>query len=207
MSKKISELNSVTQANNNDTLIMNQNGETVQITKEDLFTDTEQHVTDLDTNTKELLGIEEYDNAQTYDIGDYCLYEDVLYLCKVKITSPENFDSTKWEEANMVDGLVRTLAGATLDGGIAIKLGKLMIQTGQITNVNVPASSYTGYPITFPKEFSLNPNVFVTPIGNYNIGGQATSVSTTGFTLNARSYDNNARTGRTYHYLAIGFAE
>lgn len=207
MSKKISELSTTSQANNEDILILNQNDETKQISKEDLFADTEQRIEDSSTALTNLIGVDEYSEEGVYSVGDYCLHENNLYLCIVAITTPEVWDSAKWQQTDITEGTVRTLAGTVISGGMAIKLGNVMIQTGQITNVTVPATGYTGYPVTFPKEFAYNPNVFITPTGNYNIIGQATSITTTGFTINVRSVDGNTRTGRVYHYMAIGNIE
>ena len=39
-----------------------------------------------------------YDNAQTYNVGDFCLYEDYLYKNVVAITTPEDFNYDHWEQ-------------------------------------------------------------------------------------------------------------
>lgn len=48
----------------------------------------------------------EYDETQTYAIGDYCMYTDtdaLLYKCIVAVTSPEDFDNTKWQVTTLID--------------------------------------------------------------------------------------------------------
>ena len=44
-----------------------------------------------------------YDNTQTYNVGAYVLYEDTLYKCTTAVTTPEDFDSTKWTQVKLVD--------------------------------------------------------------------------------------------------------
>ena len=46
---------------------------------------------------------DEYDNTLTYKVGDYCIYENKLYKCITEITTPESFDSSKWESVRIVD--------------------------------------------------------------------------------------------------------
>lgn len=42
------------------------------------------------------LGYDQYSNEETYDIGDYCIYNNTLYVCIVAITTPEDFSTAKW---------------------------------------------------------------------------------------------------------------
>lgn len=39
---------------------------------------------------------EGYSNLKTYKIGDYCIYNDLLYKCIVAVTTPQSFDDNKW---------------------------------------------------------------------------------------------------------------
>jgi hypothetical protein len=49
----------------------------------------------------------EYDDTQTYAVGDYCMYTDtddtLLYKCIIAVTSPEDFDNTKWQVTTLID--------------------------------------------------------------------------------------------------------
>lgn len=104
MSKKISELDTATEANNEDVLILNQSDETKQISKEDLFANTEGNIGTLNTKVDNLLGAEEYDSEYgTYSVGDYCVYEGLLYVCTTAILQSEDFDSEKWQQATIID--------------------------------------------------------------------------------------------------------
>ena len=47
-----------------------------------------------------------YDNAKTYTVGDYCIYGNILYKCNTAITTPEDFDSTKWDATTIGDEFV-----------------------------------------------------------------------------------------------------
>lgn len=39
----------------------------------------------------------QYSNTATYSIGDYCLYDGVLYKCIANIDTPEEWDAEHWE--------------------------------------------------------------------------------------------------------------
>lgn len=39
----------------------------------------------------------QYSNTATYSIGDYCLYDGVLYKCIADIDTPEEWDAEHWE--------------------------------------------------------------------------------------------------------------
>ena len=47
-----------------------------------------------------------YNNESMYGLGSYCTYNGKLYKCIIKITTPEDFDSTKWEWVNVCEELV-----------------------------------------------------------------------------------------------------
>lgn len=65
-------------------------------------------VTDLtDVNSKIADAIkniaDEYDASKTYNVNDYCIYENKLYVCTQEATG--EFDSEKWNEANVVEAI------------------------------------------------------------------------------------------------------
>lgn len=37
-----------------------------------------------------------YSNTNTYSVGDYVIYNGVLYVCNTAISVAEDFDSAKW---------------------------------------------------------------------------------------------------------------
>lgn len=54
---------------------------------------------------------DDYDNTQTYAVGDYCIYEGDLYKCITAVTSAESFDSTKWDAVLVTDELGQSSGG------------------------------------------------------------------------------------------------
>ena len=61
----------------------------------------------------------EYDNTATYEFGDYCIYENTLYLCDALQIVAEDFDPTKWiatsvaEENIGFNNLIKTIQNET----------------------------------------------------------------------------------------------
>lgn len=46
---------------------------------------------------------DEYNSTATYDVNDYCIYNNVLYKCITAVTVAEAFDSSKWEQTTVSD--------------------------------------------------------------------------------------------------------
>lgn len=57
------------------------------------------------TGTDNVLGYDEYDNTSTYEVGDYCIYNNKLYVCNTAIATAEEFNSAHWTETS-VDGII-----------------------------------------------------------------------------------------------------
>lgn len=83
---------------------------------------------------------EEYDPvAGVYSVGDYCIYQSVLYKCITAISTPEAFDSTKWTDVSVAEEL--TSQKNTLNQ-LETNVGKILpVITGTTNN-----SGYTIYP-------------------------------------------------------------
>lgn len=47
---------------------------------------------------------EAYSNQNTYEADDYCVYQYKLYQCNTAISVPENFNSNKWDEVQLLGG-------------------------------------------------------------------------------------------------------
>ncbi len=107
MSKKTIELNSATELNNSDTFVIDQGDETKKVTKEIAFSDINEKV-------DKALGVNEYDNTATYNVGDYCIYENILYKCTTSIVTAENFNSNHWTETEILSVLTTLSDGLTL---------------------------------------------------------------------------------------------
>lgn len=48
---------------------------------------------------------DKYNNAATYNIGDYCIYDYKLYKCNTQISTGEDFESTKWDQTTIMTEL------------------------------------------------------------------------------------------------------
>lgn len=46
-----------------------------------------------------------YNSTRTYAVGDYCIYEGVLFKCITAITTPETWDINKWKATNVATEL------------------------------------------------------------------------------------------------------
>ena len=57
------------------------------------------------TKTTNVIGYDEYDSTSTYNVGDYCIYNNMLFKCLVAITTAEEFNSEHWTETS-VDGII-----------------------------------------------------------------------------------------------------
>ena len=44
-----------------------------------------------------------YDDTQTYAVGDYVIYDGLLYKCNTAVTTAETFDPTKWTHVVVTD--------------------------------------------------------------------------------------------------------
>lgn len=44
-----------------------------------------------------------YDSTKTYELYDYCIYNNELYKCNTAIETAEEFDETKWEKVNVTN--------------------------------------------------------------------------------------------------------
>lgn len=48
------------------------------------------------------IGGEDYDNTETYEVGDIVKYEEQLYICIENVDTPEEFDDTKWSQTDVL---------------------------------------------------------------------------------------------------------
>jgi len=44
---------------------------------------------------------DEYNSTLTYELGSYCIYNNVLYKCTTAVTTAESFDSSKWTQTTI----------------------------------------------------------------------------------------------------------
>ena len=121
-----------------------------------------------DTNTNNNFG-DSYSTSNTYNVGDYCVYEDRLYRCITAITTPESFNSAKWEKTVVTDEINERfkwkLAG-TATGKTAITLPDHFNEI--LVRCNVNSDNYTNI---IPKE------ILISTLQNFNIGGRRTTTN------------------------------
>lgn len=66
-----------------------------------------------------------YDSTSTYNIGDYVIYNSILYRCIVPISVPESFDGNHWNRTTIeeiIDGVNNDLD--QLNSNLSLKLDK-----------------------------------------------------------------------------------
>lgn len=95
---------------------------------ENQFLGEDEYTTELNTENQTIFGsinevltyakniANEYDDTETYAIGDFVTYEGVLYKCIVAISVAESWDSTHWDSTLIVD----EFGGS---GGASVTLG------------------------------------------------------------------------------------
>lgn len=122
MSKKFSELDRAVSLNNGDLLALAQVDEQAETGYKSAaapVSDVAQKIlkgisfsADLETDSKNVLGAineaamdknlaDPYSNQATYAVGDFVIYQTVLYKCTTAVSVAEDFDSTKWTQAKV----------------------------------------------------------------------------------------------------------
>lgn len=82
-----------------------------------------------------------YSAAATYAVGDYCIYNNIMYKCIVAVTSPEEFDDTKWEITNNGDEFKQ------LNSSL---MSLVTYRDYTITNITVASQNAVSQTITLP---------------------------------------------------------
>lgn len=54
-----------------------------------------------------------YDSTSTYDVGDYVIYNNILYKCIANITVPESFDGTHWSRTTVEEIITQITSDLT----------------------------------------------------------------------------------------------
>lgn len=118
--------------------------------------------------------------------------------------TPLNAQNLNQMQTN-IENAINSITPTTQQG--KLKIGNILIQWGVLSNVIVPASSYTQYEVTFPETYTSTPEVFIQSKGNYNIIAQVAYNNTASTFINVRSNDGTERTGRNFAWLAIGIKQ
>lgn len=71
-------------------------------------------LTQYDTKIKEVIQKDitaAWQASYSYVVGKYVVYKGVLYQCKTAHTSTSTFDTTKWDQVNLIDQAIPAIAG------------------------------------------------------------------------------------------------
>lgn len=60
-----------------------------------------------------------FSELQTYAVGDYCIYESILYKCTTAVTTAGAWDSTKWESCVVTDEMGSGGGGSSTFAGLS----------------------------------------------------------------------------------------
>lgn len=102
-------------------------------------------------------GYDEYDETQTYAIGDYAIYNNIVYECTTAVSTAEPFDSTKWT-ATSIEQIIDGVKGdvSQLNSSLNNKLDTPTVVEQAITiNTNAGATG-SGYIRVWGKVVTLN---------------------------------------------------
>lgn len=58
-----------------------------------------------------------FNSSNTYDVGDYCTYNDVTYVCVYSVNKPGQFDKTKWNKVNISTSIIQLSSGRAVING------------------------------------------------------------------------------------------
>ena len=58
---------------------------------------------------------DQYDPTQTYDVGDYCIYNNTLYRCNTAITTAEAWTAAHWTATSIASELENRLEFEIVD--------------------------------------------------------------------------------------------
>lgn len=58
---------------------------------------------------------DEFSKLNTYNVGDYCIYQSVLYKCTTAITTAGEWDATKWKPTSIDKELVALNSNFTIN--------------------------------------------------------------------------------------------
>lgn len=124
-----------------------------EVNPEDVFTEVYEEI---DTRAKKTVITDAYDDTATYAVGNYCIYDNILYKCNTDIDTAESFDSSKWDAIKVTEEISNlTEEISDLDSN----LGDVVL-LATATNLNV-----TGVDVTFTE--TLNNFAYCYVVGGY----------------------------------------
>lgn len=97
---------------------------TSQLTADNVQEAIDEVVANVGTASEDILtlqnvqGYDKYDETQTYAVGDYAIYNNIVYECTTAVSTAEPFDSTKWTATSIeqiIDGVKGDITQAQSD--------------------------------------------------------------------------------------------
>ena len=87
-----------------------------------------------------------YSNKNTYNVGDYCTYNDVTYVCIKPVEVPEDFNKAKWNKINIATSIIQLSSGKAVVNGhyfesLAPVTVDLTLANAQLKQASQPALS------------------------------------------------------------------
>lgn len=58
-----------------------------------------------------------YNSSNTYEVGDYCVYNDITYVCISPVEVPEEFNKSKWNKINIATSIIQLSSGKAVING------------------------------------------------------------------------------------------
>lgn len=87
-----------------------------------------------------------YSTSATYKVGDYCLYNAKLYMCKTAIETAEEWTAAHWTQVTFTDGLKATGAqGFRITGDGFGWIDQRISANDVIASADPPSESHTDY--------------------------------------------------------------
>lgn len=135
---------------------------------------------------------DEYSNASTYVVGEYCRYDGQLYRCTTAITTAESWTPAHWTETNIGDELesikddvsdLNTAATSKVlyftNVSVTAKTGNIVdFSNAAITNEHVLAECVFANPLVITTDLT-----WTTTAGNLKLNGTATGSTTANVVL------------------------
>jgi hypothetical protein len=95
-----------------------------------------------------------YDSTKTYAVGDYCIYNNTLYICKTAITTAEEWTPAHWDATNCTTELSE-LKGTLIDKITYIDLGNIEGNDSKTIITNI-FEAITVYDVPIIARFTAN---------------------------------------------------
>ena len=142
------------------------------------------------------IAVNTYSSSSTYEVGDYCIYNNKLYKCTTAISTAEAFNSTKWQQIKIAEEINNT--GVTVSpteptgnnkNKVWFKRGKNLFDKNLIVSTS-DAIKYIPVKVKKNTDYTLSTNSGTNSLANVFLTTSASGAST----ANNGAMLNNPRT-------------